>query len=277
MAHPNARLTPAARLEMAGGRGRLVRRSPQPSGGAAIGRRARPVSGTVPPLRAPTPGTASSARAPQPGVRAAPHWALGIARSTAYAVLRRFGLNRLLHRVSRRTLRYEHPAPGDLLHIDEAGPHPRGRWAPRARALRRDPAHPRPRLPPRRRRRPQPLRLRRRPARRARRQLRRLPRAGARRLRPPWRARARRAHGQRKGLHRLRHGRRRSCGTPGPTARRRTARPSAHPDPAELGQDRSNAERLHALPRCSTATSPATRRYRRGCPRLTPDVRGKNS
>ena len=50
-------------------------------------------------------------------------WALGIARSTVYAVLRRCGLNRLnrldrLHRVSRRTLRYEHPAPGDLLHID---------------------------------------------------------------------------------------------------------------------------------------------------------------
>ena len=35
-------------------------------------------------------------------------------------MLRRCGLNRLdrLHRVSRRTLRYEHPAPGDLLHID---------------------------------------------------------------------------------------------------------------------------------------------------------------
>ena len=47
-------------------------------------------------------------------------WALGIARSTVYAVLRRFGLNRLdrLHRVTRRRLRYEHPAPGDLLHID---------------------------------------------------------------------------------------------------------------------------------------------------------------
>ena len=47
-------------------------------------------------------------------------WALGLARSTVYAVLRRFGLNRLdqLHRVSRRKLRYEHPAPGDLLHLD---------------------------------------------------------------------------------------------------------------------------------------------------------------
>ena len=46
-------------------------------------------------------------------------WALGLARSTVYAVLR-FGLSRLdqLHRVSRRKLRYEHPAPGDLLHLD---------------------------------------------------------------------------------------------------------------------------------------------------------------
>ena len=33
---------------------------------------------------------------------------------------RRFGLNRLdrLHRVSRETVRYEYPAPGDLLHLD---------------------------------------------------------------------------------------------------------------------------------------------------------------
>ena len=47
-------------------------------------------------------------------------WALGLARSTVYAVLRRCGLNRLdlLHRVSRKQLRYEHPAPGDLLHLD---------------------------------------------------------------------------------------------------------------------------------------------------------------
>ena len=47
-------------------------------------------------------------------------WALGLARSTVYAVLRRCGLNRLdqLHRVSRKKLRYEHPAPGDPLHID---------------------------------------------------------------------------------------------------------------------------------------------------------------
>lgn len=48
-------------------------------------------------------------------------WALGLARSTVYAVLRRAGLNRLdrLHRVTRRPVRrYEHPRPGDLLHQD---------------------------------------------------------------------------------------------------------------------------------------------------------------
>ena len=63
-------------------------------------------------------------------------------------MLRRFGLNRLdrLHRVTRRQLRYEHPAPGDLLHIDvkklgripEGGGHRvRGRSAatPRTRGL----------------------------------------------------------------------------------------------------------------------------------------------
>jgi len=47
-------------------------------------------------------------------------WALGIAHQTVYQVLRRFGLNRLdrLHRVTREIVRYEHPAPGDLLHLD---------------------------------------------------------------------------------------------------------------------------------------------------------------
>ena len=47
-------------------------------------------------------------------------WALGVARSTVYAVLRRRGLNRLdrLHRVTREPVRYEHDAPGDLLHLD---------------------------------------------------------------------------------------------------------------------------------------------------------------
>ena len=47
-------------------------------------------------------------------------WALGVARSAVYAVLRRRGLNRLdrLHRVTREPVRYEHDAPGDLLHLD---------------------------------------------------------------------------------------------------------------------------------------------------------------
>ena len=68
-------------------------------------------------------------------------WALHIARSTVYAVLRRAGLNRLdqLHRVTRQVVRYEHPAPGDLLHIDvkKLGRVPDGggkRFAPRYRS-----------------------------------------------------------------------------------------------------------------------------------------------
>lgn len=44
---------------------------------------------------------------------------LGIARSTVYAVLRRAELNRLGSLVARRrVLRYEWPAPGDLVHLD---------------------------------------------------------------------------------------------------------------------------------------------------------------
>lgn len=47
-------------------------------------------------------------------------WQLGLARSTVYAVLRRAGLSRLawLHRTTREIVRYEHPSPGDLLHLD---------------------------------------------------------------------------------------------------------------------------------------------------------------
>ena len=56
---------------------------------------------------------------------------LGISPSTAYAVLRRTGLNRLgrLHRVTREVVRYEHPHPGDLLHLDvkKLGAHTSGR------------------------------------------------------------------------------------------------------------------------------------------------------
>ena len=47
-------------------------------------------------------------------------WKLGIARSTVYAVLRRAGLHRLawLHRTTREIVRYEHPHPGALVHLD---------------------------------------------------------------------------------------------------------------------------------------------------------------
>ena len=47
-------------------------------------------------------------------------WQLGLARSTVYAVLRRAGLSRLawLHRTTREIIRYEHPSPGDMLHLD---------------------------------------------------------------------------------------------------------------------------------------------------------------
>ncbi len=61
------------------------------------------------------------------------------------AVLRRFG-NRLdrLHRVTRAVVRC--PRRPAAYRREKAGP--RGRRTPRARALRPDPAHPRPRLPP---------------------------------------------------------------------------------------------------------------------------------
>lgn len=47
-------------------------------------------------------------------------YALGLARSTVYAVLRRLGLHRLasLHRSTREVIRYERTAPGELLHLD---------------------------------------------------------------------------------------------------------------------------------------------------------------
>ena len=47
-------------------------------------------------------------------------WALGIARSTVYAVLRRAAIHRLawLHRATREIVRYEHGRPGALVHLD---------------------------------------------------------------------------------------------------------------------------------------------------------------
>ena len=167
MAHPNARLTPATRLE-------LVLEVEAGWSQAEVARRFRVSRATVAKwwrryreegaagLRdrtsAPRSNPRRTAAALEQRICAVrrsqgfgPHriaWALGIARSTAYAVLRRFGLNRLdrLHRVTRRQLRYEHPAPGDLLHIDvkklgripEGGGHRvRGRSAatPRTRGL----------------------------------------------------------------------------------------------------------------------------------------------
>jgi transposase InsO family protein len=53
--------------------------------------------------------------------RRGPHWLswrLHIARSTIYAVLKRFGLNRLHARDTEPALRYEWPEPGDLVHLD---------------------------------------------------------------------------------------------------------------------------------------------------------------
>jgi transposase InsO family protein len=53
--------------------------------------------------------------------RRGPHWLswrLKVARSTIYAVLRRFGLSRLKRRNTEPIVRYEWSAPGDLLHLD---------------------------------------------------------------------------------------------------------------------------------------------------------------
>lgn len=53
--------------------------------------------------------------------RRGPHWLaalLGIARSTIYAVLRRYGLSRIKARAGGPVLRYEWPCPGDLVHLD---------------------------------------------------------------------------------------------------------------------------------------------------------------
>jgi transposase InsO family protein len=46
-------------------------------------------------------------------------WALGLAASTVYGVLRRLGLHRLKRLEPRpEVIRYEWPAPGDLVHLD---------------------------------------------------------------------------------------------------------------------------------------------------------------
>lgn len=139
MAHRNARLTPVARLEMVeeveagwsrsevARRFRVsrstvwkwVRRYHEEGVAGLEDRSSAPHSN---PRRTP-PAVEQRIRTVRRSEGFGPHriaWALGLARSTVYAVLRRMGLNRLdrLHRVSRRRVRYEHPAPGDLLHLD---------------------------------------------------------------------------------------------------------------------------------------------------------------
>jgi len=156
MSHPNARLTPATRLE-------LVRQVAAGWPQAEVARQFRVSRATVAkwvrryreggeagllgrssaPRRHPR-RTPSDVEHRICGVRRGqgfgPHriaWALGLARSTVYAVLRRHGLNRLdrIHRVTREVTRYEHPHPGGLLHLDvkKSGRVPEGggkRFAP---------------------------------------------------------------------------------------------------------------------------------------------------
>lgn len=140
MSHPNARLTPATRWE-------LVREVEAGYSCAEVARRFR-VSRTsvykwcrryaeggeaalldrssaprVSPRRT-SPEVEKTICAIRTHQGFGPHrisWALGVPRSTVYATLRRHGLNRLdrLHRATRRPVRrYEHEAPGDLLHLD---------------------------------------------------------------------------------------------------------------------------------------------------------------
>lgn len=139
MAHRNARLTPRTRLE-------LVQQVQAGWSQAEVARQFRVARGTVAKWlrRYETAGPRgledrSSAPHHHPRTTAAgtarricavrrqsgwgPHrigWKLGIPHQTVYRVLRRHGLQRLdrMHRVTRQVVRYEHPAPGDLLHLD---------------------------------------------------------------------------------------------------------------------------------------------------------------
>ncbi len=139
MTHPNARLTPVTRWELvqqvAAGWpqaevarqfrvsratvGKWVRRFSEEGRGGLEDRSSTPHGHP----RCTTPALARRICALRRRQGFGPHrigWTLGVARSTVYAVLRRAGLNRLdrLHRVTRQIVRYEHPRPGDLLHID---------------------------------------------------------------------------------------------------------------------------------------------------------------
>ncbi len=139
MSHPNARLTPKARLDLvleveAGWtRAEAARRFRVSRATAAKWVRRYRGEGEAGlrdrcsrPRRSPGITAPSEAEAVL-GLRRergwGPHriaWALGMAPSTAYAVLRRAGLHRRdrMHRVSREVVRYERGRPGELLHLD---------------------------------------------------------------------------------------------------------------------------------------------------------------
>ena len=139
MAHRNARLTPGTRLE-------LVQQVRAGWTKAEVARQFRVARATVTKwLRryeiAGVPGLDDRSSAPRHHPRTTPElvvgricavrretgwgphrigWKLGVPHQTVYRVLRRAGLQRRawLHRVTRQIVRYEHPAPGDLLHLD---------------------------------------------------------------------------------------------------------------------------------------------------------------
>ena len=157
MAHRNARLTPVTRLELASGRWRPAgpRRSASPGASGSLvppsltevrgARRFREAGAdgledrSSAPHRQPrrtTPELERRICAVRRSAGFGPHriaWALGLARSTVYAVLRALRCSTASTacrpREQASTLRYEHPAPGDLLHLDVKK---LGRMLPRA-------------------------------------------------------------------------------------------------------------------------------------------------
>lgn len=136
MVHPNARLTPRARLDMVHAvlagypvaevarQFRVARatvtkwlRRFRAQGAAAL------VDRSSAPHRRTPDVLARRICAVRRATGWGPHriaWALGIAHQTVYVVLRRAGLHRLrvMHRVTREVVRYERDTAGELLHID---------------------------------------------------------------------------------------------------------------------------------------------------------------
>lgn len=137
MSHPNARLTVFGRLTLV----RRVEAGWTVSAAADAAGVSRQTAGkwvTRYRLRGPEglDDASSRPRRTRPGVsirrcrriikarllhRKGPHWLswrLKVARSTIYAVLRRFGLSRLRVRRTEPVVRFEWPCPGDLVHLD---------------------------------------------------------------------------------------------------------------------------------------------------------------